>query len=60
MISVACPFDRSNRGTESNRNGHSGKTVLTEEGPFDPAIVPKVEHRLDCFDDRILSLHAPA
>ena len=58
------------RGTGNSRNGHSGKTVLTEDGEvalavprdrngsFEPAIVPKGERRLDGFDDRILSLYA--
>ena len=62
--------DPSGRGTGNSRNGHSGKTVLTEDGEvdlavprdrngsFEPAIVPKGERRLDGFDDRILSLYA--
>ena len=62
--------DPSGRGTGNSRNGHSGKTVLTEDGAvdlavprdrngtFEPAIVPKGERRLDGFDDRILSLYA--
>ena len=62
--------DPSGRGTGNNRNGHSGKTVLTEDGEvtlavprdrngtFEPAIVPKGERRLDGFDDRIVSLYA--
>ena len=62
--------DPSGRGTGNSRNGHSGKTLLTEDGEvtlavprdrngsFEPAIVPKGERRLDGFDDRILSLYA--
>ena len=62
--------DPSGRGTGNSRNGHSGKTVLTEDGEvalavsrdrngtFEPAIVPKGERRLDGFDDRIVSLYA--
>ena len=62
--------DPAGRGTGNSRNGHSGKTVLTEDGTvnltvprdrngtFEPAIVPKGERRLDGFDDRILSLYA--
>ena len=62
--------DPAGRGTGNSRNGHSGKTVLTEDGEvdlevprdrngtFEPAIVPKGERRLDGFDDRILSLYA--
>jgi len=62
--------DPAGRGSGNSRNGHSGKTVLTEDGEvdlavprdrngtFEPAIVPKGERRLDGFDDRILSLYA--
>ena len=62
--------DPAGRGTGNSRNGHSGKTVLTEDGAVDlavprdrdgsfkPAIVPKGKRRLDGFDDRILSLYA--
>ena len=62
--------DPAGRGTGNSRNGHSGKTVLTEDGAvelavprdrngsFEPAIVPKGERRLDGFDGRILSLYA--
>lgn len=62
--------DPAGRGTGNSRNGHSGKTVLAEDGEvdlevprdrngtFEPAIVPKGECRLDGFDDRILSLYA--
>ena len=62
--------DPSGRGSGNSRNGHSGKTVLTEDGEvelevprdrkgtFEPAIVPKGERRLEGFDDRILSLYA--
>ena len=62
--------DPAGRGTGSSRNGHSDKTVLTEDGAvelavprdrngsFEPVIVPKGERRLDGFDDRILSLYA--
>ena len=57
-------------GTGNSRNGHSDKTVLTEDGAvelavprdrngtFEPVILPKGERRLESFDDRILSLHA--
>ncbi len=62
--------DPAGRGSGNSRNGHSGKTVLTEDGAvelavprdrngsFESAIVPKGERRLDGFDDRILSLYA--
>ena len=46
--------DPAGRGTGNSRNGHSGKTVLTEDGAVDLA----VPRDLDCFDDGILSLYA--
>ena len=54
--------DPAGRGTGNSRNGHSGKTLLTEDGEvtlavprdrngsFEPAIVPKGERRLDGFE----------
>jgi len=62
--------DSAGRGTGNSRNGHSAKTVLTEDGEldiavprdrnatFEPLIVPKGGRRLDGFDDRIVSLYA--
>ncbi len=62
--------DPAGRGTGNSRNGHSDKTVLTEDGEvdlavprdrngsFEPVIVPKGERRLEGFDDRIVSLYA--
>jgi transposase-like protein len=61
--------ERRGRGGNT-RNGHSAKTVLTEDGAvplavprdragtFEPAIVPKGVTRLEGFDDRIISLYA--
>jgi len=61
--------DPAGRGTGNSRNGHSAKTVLTDEGSldlsvprdrngsFEPLIVPKGTTRLDGFDDRIISLY---
>ena len=61
---------RSGRRGANTRNGHSGKTVLTDEGSvtlavprdrdgtFDPAIVPKGVTRLAGFDAQIISLYA--
>ena len=58
------------RNSGNSRNGHSAKTVLSEDGPlelsiprdrngtFEPQIVPKGARRLDGFDDRIISLYA--
>jgi len=61
---------RSGRRGANNRNGHTGKTVLTDEGSvslsvprdrdgtFEPAIVPKGVTRLEGFDAQIISLYA--
>ena len=62
--------DPSGRGSGNNRNGHSSKTVLTEDGElglsiprdragtFEPQLVPKGVTRLDGFDGKIISLYA--
>jgi putative transposase len=58
------------RARGNSRNGHSGKTVLTDDGSIDlaiprdragtftPILVPKGVSRLDGFDDKIISLYA--
>jgi putative transposase len=58
------------RGRGNCRNGHSGKTVLTDDGSvdlsiprdragtFEPVLVPKGVTRLDGFDNKIISLYA--
>lgn len=58
-------------GRGNHRNGRSGKTVLTDEGPlrievprdrtgtFEPQLIPKHERRFSGFDDRIISMYAP-
>jgi putative transposase len=58
------------RGSGNSRNGHSAKTVLTEDGEldlsiprdragtFEPQLVPKGQTRLDGFDGKIVSLYA--
>ncbi len=55
---------------DNHRNGSSGKTVLTEEGPlrievprdrqgsFEPLLIPKRERRFTGFDDKIVALYA--
>ncbi|MCW6534287.1 IS256 family transposase [Sphingomonas lycopersici] len=62
--------DPGGRGSGNSRNGHSSKTVLTEEGEldlsiprdragtFEPQLVPKGVTRLDGFDDKVISLYA--
>jgi len=59
------PEDASN-----HRNGTSGKTVLTEDGPvrvevprdregsFEPLLIPKHERRFTGFDDKIIAMYA--
>lgn len=62
--------DPGGRGSGNSRNGHSAKTVLTEDGEvdlaiprdrsgtFEPQLVPKGVTRLDGFDGKIISLYA--
>lgn len=57
-------------GTSNHRNGSSGKTVLTDDGPlridvprdrqgeFEPQIVGKHERRFTGFDDKIIALYS--
>ena len=57
-------------GGDNHRNGASGKTVLTEDGPlrievprdrqgsFEPVLIPKHERRFTGFDDKIVALYA--
>lgn len=56
--------------TSNHRNGKSGKTVLTDDGPlqleiprdrdgsFEPVLIPKHERRFTGFDDKIIALYA--
>ena len=62
---AAKPEDASN-----HRNGTSGKTVLTDDGPlrievprdregsFEPLLIPKHERRFTGFDDKIIAMYA--
>jgi transposase-like protein len=54
----------------NHRNGASGKTVLTDDGPlrievprdragsFEPVLIPKHERRFTGFDDKIVAMYA--
>src|SRR6185503_16470716 len=56
--------------TTNHRNGTSGKTVLTDEGPvaievprdregtFEPQLIGKHERRFTGFDDKVIALYA--
>ena len=56
--------------TTNHRNGTSGKTVLTDDGPlalavprdregtFEPQLIPKHARRFTGFDDKIIALYA--
>jgi transposase-like protein len=56
--------------TSNHRNGTSGKTVLTDDGPvaievprdregtFEPRLIGKHERRFTGFDDKVLALYA--
>ncbi|MGN6173741.1 MAG: IS256 family transposase [Streptosporangiaceae bacterium] len=62
--------DSAGRGSGNNRNGTTGKTVLTDigavdlavprdrNGTFEPQIVRKGQTRLDGFNERIIALYA--
>lgn len=55
---------------DNHRNGATGKTVLTEDGPlrievprdrqgsFEPLLIPKHERRFTGFDDKIIAMYA--
>jgi len=57
-------------GQQNERNGASGKTVLTEhgtvrvaiprdrDGSFEPILIPKHERRFTGFDDKIVAMYA--
>ena len=57
-------------GVDNHRNGSSGKTVLTEDGPvrievprdregsYAPILIPKHERRFTGFDDKIIAMYA--
>ena len=57
-------------GETNHRNGRTGKTVLTEDGPlriavprdrdgtFEPLLIPKHARRFTGFDDKIIAMYA--
>ena len=57
-------------GASNQRNGSSGKTILTDDGPlrldiprdrdgsFSPILIPKHERRFTGFDDKIIAMYA--
>jgi transposase-like protein len=64
------PRGGSKPDTTNHRNGTSGKTVLTDDGPlaldvprdregtFEPRLIAKHERRFTGFDDKVLALYA--
>ena len=68
-LGYAAGADKPGEG-KNHRNGASGKTVLTEDGPlrievprdrtgsFEPLLVPKHERRFTGFDDKIVAMYA--
>ncbi|MEX3946096.1 transposase, partial [Paraburkholderia sp. BR10937] len=57
-------------GQTNERNGASGKTIITDHGPlrvdlprdrdgsFEPILIPKHERRFTGFDERIIAMYA--
>jgi putative transposase len=68
-LGYAAGADKPSEG-KNHRNGASGKTVLTEDGPlrievprdrsgsFEPLLIPKHERRFTGFDDKIVAMYA--
>jgi putative transposase len=64
------PHAPEGRGSGNSRNGTTGKTVHTDQGPlpleiprdrqgsFEPQLVNKRQRRLEGFDDKVLALYA--
>jgi len=62
--------DAQPEATTNHRNGSSGKTVLTDDGPlalavprdragtFEPRLIAKHERRFTGFDDKVIALYA--
>ncbi|MDZ7890735.1 MAG: IS256 family transposase [Rhodoferax sp.] len=68
-LGYAAGTDKPSEG-KNHRNGASGKTILTEDGPvrievprdrsgsFEPLLIPKHERRFTGFDDKIVAMYA--
>jgi hypothetical protein len=68
-LGYAAGSDKPDAAT-NHRNGKSGKTVLTDDGPlrievprdrqgeFEPKLIGKHERRFTGFDDKIIAMHA--
>ncbi len=68
-LGYAAGTDKPSEG-KNHRNGASGKTVLTGDGPlrievprdrsgsFEPLLIPKHERRFTGFDDKIVAMYA--
>jgi transposase-like protein len=68
-LGYSCGDARPQEGA-NHRNGSTGKTVLTEDGPvridvprdragsFEPLLIPKHERRFTGFDDKIVAMYA--
>lgn len=64
------PGDTRPQEETNHRNGSTGKTVLTDDGPvridvprdragsFEPLLIPKHERRFTGFDDKIVAMYA--
>jgi transposase-like protein len=64
------PGEARPEGQGNHRNGTTGKTVLTEDGPvrlavprdrdgsYEPILIPKHERRFTGFDDKIIAMYA--
>jgi transposase-like protein len=64
------PGEARPEGQDNHRNGTTGKTVLTEDGPvrlevprdregsYEPILIPKHERRFTGFDDKIIAMYA--
>jgi putative transposase len=64
------PGDARPQEETNHRNGSTGKTVLTDDGPvridvprdrtgsFEPLLIPKHERRFTGFDDKIVAMYA--